>query len=116
MKKYLIILLLASCTQKQPEPAAMSATLYYVTPTAMTTAINTAVSKSQLQMQAKMDSVALKQSKKDIEQDKQIATLQKQQVSDSLKIAALYDSINQYDTTFYNKDQFKVVGDTVNLK
>ncbi len=45
MKKYLMILFLAGCTQKQPEQP-MSATLYYVTPTMLNAAISNA--KAQL--------------------------------------------------------------------
>ncbi len=57
MKKYLTIFLLASCTQKQPEPVAMNAVL---TTTVSLTTFNTTVSalKSQFQnQQAQIDSL-----------------------------------------------------------
>lgn len=100
MKKYLIILLFIGCNQKpQEQPMGLS-----IDPT-----INTRIMA--------LANAVIKQSSKDSLQDKQILSLQALHKKDSLKIAALYDSINQVDTiAIFNKDQFQVIGNTVNLK
>ncbi len=119
MKKYLIILFLAGCTQKQPESILMGATYTtYVTTPAMTTAINNAVVAAINKEHLTIDSL-----------NKRITKLESNQQAIFDNISELFkrtdnlqkhdwhhDSLfNISDTTFYNKTQFLIIGDTVNL-